>query len=111
MPVTFEVQDWVTLDKTEAYYAGGVSALQGSGKSQDIFKPVLSSLYQSGTVDFAKLDTGGWGTLDHLVAIHSGYGAEFGNPKDGCDLNKEQDRIWSQGTQFSTDGWQSPDWS
>lgn len=111
MTVTFDVQDWFTLDKPEAYYAAGVSALHGSGQVQELFKPVLDSLYQSGTVDFAKLDTTGWGTLDHFVAIHSGYGAELGNPSDGCDLNKEQDRIWSQGTLLTTDGWQSPDFA
>jgi hypothetical protein len=78
---------------------------------QELFKPVLDNLYNSGKYDFAKLDSQGCGALDHLVAIHSGYGAEFGSPKDGCDVNLEQDRTWSQGTELSANGWQSGDFA
>lgn len=67
--VTFEVHDWYTLPFEEAHYAGGKSGLRGAEIMQEIFIPKLDELYNSG-YDFRTLDTKGWGTLDHLVAIH-----------------------------------------
>jgi hypothetical protein len=67
--VTFEVHDWFTLPNDEAYYAGGVSGLQGAAKMHEVFKPKLDEVYKSG-YDFRTLDSKGWGVLDHLVTIH-----------------------------------------
>jgi M6 family metalloprotease-like protein len=110
--VTFDVQDWFTVSETEAFYAAGVSGLRGADEGQALFKPALDALYNSGTYDFTKLDSGGWGTLDHLLVVHSGYGAEFGDPigTEGCTLNMEADRMWSRGYAASLMGWQSSDY-
>jgi bacillopeptidase F (M6 metalloprotease family) len=133
--VTFDVQDWFTLPHNEAYYAGGVSGLQGPAKMQEVFAPKLDDLYKSG-YDFRTLDSKGWGVLDHLVAIHrsvggfvaghrivsltrllvacSGYGAELGDPNKpelaGC-VPPATDRIWSQGIGFTAGGWNSIDFA
>jgi M6 family metalloprotease-like protein len=37
------------------------------------------------------------GILDHLVVIHSSWGAELGGAGD-CLANEQPDRIWSQGS-------------
>lgn len=106
--VTFDVQDWFTIEETEAHYSGGVSGFRGADESQDMFKSALDSVYST-YGDFSKLDSGGWGTLDHLVVIHSGYGAEFGEPEAGCVENAEKNRLWSKGYAMSLAGWNSPD--
>lgn len=48
------------------------------------------------------------GMLNHLVIVNSGYGAEYGPLK--CLSNEPpQNRIWSQGTASSQNGWLSKD--
>jgi M6 family metalloprotease-like protein len=37
------------------------------------------------------------GILDHLVVIHSSWGAELGGG-GACNANEQADRIWSQGS-------------
>jgi M6 family metalloprotease-like protein len=37
------------------------------------------------------------GILDHLVVIHSSWGAELGG-SGVCNANEQPDRIWSQGS-------------
>ena len=37
------------------------------------------------------------GILDHLVVIHSSWGAELGGAGE-CNANESPDRIWSQGS-------------
>jgi M6 family metalloprotease-like protein len=104
------VQDWFDVSGTESFFAGGISGFSGPDEGQAMFLPALDALYASGH-DFGPLDSGGWGTLDHLVVIHSGYGAEYGDPvgNEGCTLNTEKDRLWSRGLPASLYGWQSPD--
>lgn len=75
---------------------------------QEMFKPVLTNLYNSG-YDFFPLDSDRWGDLDQLVVLHSGYPAESG--PNACTGNPPQNRIWSQGTAVTANGWQSPDLS
>jgi hypothetical protein len=104
--VTFDVQDWQTTDNTEAFYAGGKFGLHGAEGAQEMFKPVLTRLYNSG-YDFKPLDSDQWGDLDHLVVLHSGYNAETG--ADECTGNAPENRIWSQGTASTVNGWRSPD--
>lgn len=74
--VTFDVQDWFTVDQTEAYYADGVSGFRDSDLvAQQIFLQALDSLYPN--CDFSKLDTQGWGSLDHLDIIQAGWHGNF----------------------------------
>lgn len=107
--VTYDVHDWKTTVNTEAYYAGGMSGLRGADAMQEMFKPLLDDLYKSG-YNFAPLSSDGWGDLDHFVVVHSGYPAEYGDPKDGC-TNMAVNRIWSQGIQSTANGWMSTDGS
>jgi len=48
-----------------------------------------------------------WGLLNHVVVIHSGYAAEYGNKP--C-IAPAQNRIWSQGSASSQTGWLSRDY-
>jgi M6 family metalloprotease-like protein len=109
--VTFDVQEWFDAPQPESYYAGGVSGFKGADASQELFHDALNAVYASG-YDFATLDSAGYGTLDHLVAVHSGYGAEFGPPlgTEGCFIPSEKDRVWSKGYPAALSGWQSPDY-
>lgn len=75
---------------------------------QEMFKPLLTNLYNSG-YDFIQLDSDRWGDLDHLVVLHSGYPAESG--PNACTGNSPENRIWSQGTAVTANGWNSPDGS
>lgn len=53
--VTFDVQDWVTTTETEAFYAANNYGLNGADQMQEMFKPLLDSLYASG-YNFLELD-------------------------------------------------------
>jgi hypothetical protein len=106
--VTFDVQDWQTTDNTEAFYADGKFGLLGAEATQEMFKPVMTRLYNSG-YNFAPLDSDQAGDLDHLVVLHSGYSAESG--VDECTGNAPENRFWSQGTAVTVNGWKSPDFA
>jgi len=111
--------EWVTLPATEQYYAAGVSGLQGPEVMQEMIKPVLDHWYtEMGFTEFYKFDSKGWGVLDHLVAIHSGHGAEIGKIEEmpkripNCGAPDQQDRIWAQGTTWTGPGhWRSSDYA
>lgn len=103
------MQDWKTTANTEAYYANGESGLRGNEIMQEMFKPILDELANSG-YDFMPLDSDMWGDLDQFFVIHSGYSAELGEPPEGCALNPKSNRIWSQGSATTpNNGWVSPD--
>jgi len=55
LPATFDVQDWVTTTETEAYYAANNFGLNGADVMQEMFKPLLDSLFASG-YNFIELD-------------------------------------------------------
>lgn len=74
---------------------------------QEMFKPLLDVLDSAG-YDFFPLDSLQWGNFDHLVVIHSGYPADYGDPTDGCTADSK-DRIWSQGIAATANGWLSAD--
>lgn len=73
---------------------------------QRMAHPILTQIANEG-YDFSTLDSDNWGDLDHLVIVHSGFGAENGN--DPCGGNPAENRIWSQGVSSTANGWQSPD--
>jgi len=95
---------------TEAEFAPGNYGRNGSDADQQLFKNILDDLYNSG-YNFMELDSGGWGTLDMLVVIHSGYSAEDGPPPEGCNEPQPENRVWSHGSSGSANGWFSPDYS
>jgi M6 family metalloprotease-like protein len=55
--------------------------------------------------DFTPYDTTQTGQLDQLVVLHSGYGAEFGEPPTECSMNSVANRIWSAGTANIGEPW------
>ena len=71
-----------------------------------LFTPILQQLDNEG-FDFQPYDFDQNGSLDHLVVITNGYGAELGIPAADCDVNSPYDRIWSQGFPNIGDGWMS----
>jgi M6 family metalloprotease-like protein len=106
--VQFDVRDWHTAPNTEAYYSFGQSGLVGNVKIQEMFSAALDAAQASG-VNWVDGYISDWGIINHLVVIHSGYAAESG-PKNPCLSNEPpNNRIWSQGTASSPEGWQSPD--
>lgn len=58
-PVTFDVQPWKTTENTEAYYAGGDFGLRGAEAMQEMFKPLLTDLYNTG-YNFLPFDSDRW---------------------------------------------------
>lgn len=105
--VTFDIEDWFQLDKTEEFFGQGKFGLLSPSELQNLAIPKLDSL-DNAEFDWAKYDSSGFGTLDHLGIIHSGYAAEYGDPSSTCKENKAINRMWSQGATVSSDDqWQS----
>lgn len=106
--VQFDVRDWHTAPNTEAFYSQGQSGLIGSVKIQQMFYSAMDAAQAAG-VDWLNGYINDWGLLNHLVVIHSGYPAEEGVLS--CLPNEPpQNRIWSQGTASSPEGWLSTDY-
>lgn len=86
-----KVYGWVTLPKTEAYYAGGRSGL--ADVYLDAVRDALSLVESQYNVDFRALDADNDGFVDTVTLLHSGYAAEWGS----TDANGKtlSDRIWS----------------
>lgn len=102
----FASNDWDMAPQPASYYAGGQSGRLGGLKMQDVLTWKLDELDRQG-YDFSPLDADEDMQLDMVVALHSGYPAEFGRLP--CDKNPE-DRIWSQASNgIYPDGWVSSD--
>jgi M6 family metalloprotease-like protein len=99
------VQDWITTDNTEAYYAQNNGNLVGSLLASAMFVPVLRQLDSQG-FDFSQYDLNYDLNIDSLVVIHSGYASEQGSGTE-CGANSPQNRIVSQGHQSSENVWTS----
>lgn len=82
------VSAWITVSKSEAYYANGVS---GDSTLWEALREALTKLDQS--VDFRQFDVNGDGKIDSITFLHSGYGAEWGVADAGGAA--WSDRIWS----------------
>lgn len=82
---------WVTLPKTEAYYAGGKSGL--ADVYLEAVRDALDLLQRDYNVDFGSFDADNDGFVDTVTLFHSGYAAEWGS----TDANGKSmyDRIWS----------------
>lgn len=113
--VQFDVLDWENAENTESFYAEGKSGRVGNVRIQDMYGSVLDKLDRAGKINWFDYDIGGdpenpeWGDglLDHIVVVHSGYGAEHGDKQ--CLPGSYLDRIWSQGSASSNGGWRSLD--
>jgi M6 family metalloprotease-like protein len=92
------VVGWVTLPRTESYYAGGASGL-----TTTIWDAINDALKAADPlIDFAQFDRDADGFVDAIAFIHSGYGAEWGGVDAyGADY---QNRIWSH-------QWAIPTWT
>lgn len=103
--VEFDVQNWVTLPRTQAFYAEGKAGRLGAEKVQRILHPAMDALEEAG-YDFSKLSIEENGALHHVMAIHSGYDAAFGNSNaDSCNEPTFENRIWSQAVALTQNGW------
>ena len=107
LDVTATVVDWIPLNKTEAYYAGGVRGYKAVTMHTAI-KAALD-LLEASNFDFKSFDQNNDGLIDGICFLHSGYGAEFG----GISQDKAyfMDRIWSHTWNLSSlnngNGWTS----
>jgi M6 family metalloprotease-like protein len=106
--VNFVVQDWFQISKTEVELSKGQGGRIGATALQPLFSEALAAVDAKFTdADWKKFDTATRATndpttpdlvLDHLVVIHSGWGAEWGDSGNTCGANTQMNRIWSQGT-------------
>jgi len=87
LTIESEVTDWIVLDNTESYYAGGESAMGMDRRFHQALKDALYKLETDG-FDFKNFDVNKDGNIDSITFLTSGYGAEWG--QEGF-----QDRIWS----------------
>jgi M6 family metalloprotease-like protein len=106
--VQFDVRDWHTAPNTEAFYSMGQYGLVGNVPIQQMFYSAMDAAQAAG-VDWLDGYINEWGLINHLVVIHSGYPAEDG-PLACLSNEPPQNRIWSQGTASSPEGWLSPDY-
>lgn len=95
---------WQVAPRPASYYANGTGGKNGVAAMEKVFTWRLQQLDDAG-FDWSPYDANHDGYLDHLVALHSGIGAEFGALP--CSENW-QDRIWSQACADSGPGtWHS----
>ncbi len=100
MELNSDVQAWVTVSNTEAYYANGASG------DQTLWQALREALTQlDGTVDFSDYDSDGDGKIDAIAFLHSGYGAEWGGTD--VDGTGQDDRIWSHRWAMQSSAWTS----
>ncbi len=82
------ISDWITVSRSESYYAAGQS---GSSRLWEALSEALSVL--DARLNFADYDSDNDGYIDSITFIHSGYGAEWGGT-DAFGAHYD-DRIWS----------------
>ena len=93
------VFQWVTLPRTEAYYAAGESGL--TLRITEAIRDALAAA--DSMVDFSSFDQNQDGWVDAIAFVHSGYGAEWGGiDSSGADF---KNRIWSH--RWSISPWTS----
>ena len=99
------VVGWLTLPRTEAYYANGESGL--TVRIREAMIDALNIIRRDNLVNFADFDNenGGLGDgwIDAITFVHSGYAAEFGGTAGGANF---KDRIWSHRWVINT--WTDP---
>ncbi len=98
------VVGWVSLPKTEAYYADSKSGT--SDKYEEAMRHALDILDNHPNFNFQLYDKNEDFVVDSIMFVHSGYGAEWG--KTDCHGAKAKDRIWSHKFNLSP-AWKSKD--
>ena len=93
------IYGWVTLPKTEAYYANG-----NRGKwrfQQEAVTDAVKLVQARYNVNFRDFDVDGDGTVDMLYIVHSGYAAEsagideYGTPNNGRIVSHRSNKHWT----------------
>ncbi|HUR55245.1 MAG TPA: M6 family metalloprotease domain-containing protein, partial [Gemmataceae bacterium] len=96
--LTSTVFAWVTLPKSESYYANG-----DSGMSSRMHEAITDALNLADPmINFSQFDKDGDKFVDAITFLHSGYGAEWGGTDSSGAYYK--DRIWSH-------RWEIPTWT
>jgi M6 family metalloprotease-like protein len=111
-----DVQEWKITDYSQEFYSSSASNLVGSEFASEFFIPVLHQLddlgrnmtaqdgINRGIMDWTIYDTDYDGKLDAVIALHSGYGAEYRNIGN-CNASNYIHRIHSQGHDDSSGDW------
>jgi M6 family metalloprotease-like protein len=107
-----DVRDWRMAPYAASVYARGVANLRGNTAAADVFRPVLEQWWQwdSGYKrneskrddddvirDWTIYDANRDGILDAVLVWHSGYGAEYTDDDNDCNVPLHYNRIHSQG--------------
>jgi immune inhibitor A len=83
--ITFDIYGWFRLPQTYAYYVGSNTGLGSYPTNAQRMTEDAIEL-ADGTVDFSKYDNDDDGTVDFLLVVHAGSGAEF---------EGDESQIWS----------------
>ncbi len=89
--VVSTVMDWITLPFPEAYYADSSSG--STEKYENALREALDRLDSNPNFSFSKFDHGKDGSINAIMFLHSGYGAEWG--RTDCYGQQKIDRIWA----------------
>lgn len=95
------VPEWFAIDKTEQYYADGVSGFTDTAHYMGY--PALDALDKRPDWDWSSYDSNGDGYLDAVVFLHSGAPAEQGSIDCGTNGKNPENRIWSRGATSPSD--------
>ena len=91
LTVESTVYDWVTLPRTEHYYADNQNGF--SNVFVESLHDALNIIDQDPSFSFTDFDVDGDGTIDAITFLHSGYGAEWSSTD--CYGSTNAQRIWS----------------
>jgi M6 family metalloprotease-like protein len=106
-----DVRDWRTAPYAASVYARGVANLRGPTASAELFRSILEQWWQWDSeykgnssrddddtiLDWTIYDANRDGILDAVLVWHSGYGAEYADDDNECNVSRYYDRIHSQG--------------
>jgi M6 family metalloprotease-like protein len=92
--VSCDVMDWTTLPYSQELYANGLSNLVGHEYASDFFVPDV--LDDQVPYDLSRYDANGDGAIDVVMALHSGYAAEYRRGHE-CGDDEPRHRFHSQG--------------
>jgi M6 family metalloprotease-like protein len=99
-----DVQEWRMTEYSQELYANSVSNLVGSEFASSFFLPILRQLDEEVITDWSVYDADADGRLDAVIALHSGYAAEYRRGAE-CNASHFSNRIHSQGHADSSGDW------
>jgi len=91
LTVESTVYDWVTLPRTEHYYADNQNGF--SNVFVESLHDALNIINRDPSFSFTDFDVDSDGTIDAITFLHSGYGAEWSSTD--CYGSTNAQRIWS----------------